>query len=141
LAFDATKSETKTKSADKSGVSKALIPQKKVHSGFERRAERRLLCSNLVQVSWTAADGARHTEFGVLEDLSSSGLGLSMHFDVPPECGTELSILANRQRFTGRVVQCTYRADGYLVGLEMDEPCEQVDGLEHVLDLTLLDLG
>jgi hypothetical protein len=64
-----------------------------------------------------------------------------MHFDAPPECGTELSILANRQRFAGRVVQCTCREDGYLVGLELDEPCEQVDGLEHVLDLTLLDLG
>jgi len=111
-----------------------------VHSEVDRRAERRLLCSNLVQVSWIASNGVRRAEFGVLEDLTASGFGLSMHFDAPPECGTELSILANRQRFAGRVVQCSRREDGYLVGLELDEPCEEVDGLEHVLDVTLLDL-
>ena len=121
-------------------MSKTLTPVGSLGSESERRAERRLLCSNLVQVSWAATNGARHAEFGVLEDLSTSGFGLSMHFDAPLECGTELSILANRQRFAGRVVQCSRREDGYLVGLELDEPCEEVDGLEHVLDVTLLDL-
>ena len=66
---------------------------------------------------------------------------MSIHFDAPPECGTVLSILTNRQRFAGRVTQCTCRDDSYLVGLELDEPCEKVEGIEHVLDLTLLDLG
>lgn len=126
--------------ADKSDVSKALILVIPLRSEPERRAERRLLCSNLVEICWSGINGRRHSEFGVLEDLTCSGFGLSMHFDAPPECGTELSILANRQRFTGRVVQCTSREDGYLVGLELDEPCERVDGLEHVLDVALLDL-
>jgi len=127
--------------ADKSDVSKALNLIGSSRSEPERRAERRLLCSNLVQVSWSGINGRRFSVFGVLEDLTSSGFGLSMHFDAPPECGTGLSILANRQRFTGRVVQCTSREDGYLVGLQLDELCERVDGLEHVLDVALLDLG
>ena len=64
-----------------------------------------------------------------------------MDIAAPLVAGTELSVLANRERFTGRVTQCTSRVDGYFVGLELDTPCERVDGMEQVLDVTLLDLG
>ena len=120
---------------------KVTIPLKYPDSESERRAERRLWCSNLVKLSWLGMDGIRRSEIGLLEDVSSKGFGVSMDIAAPLVAGTELSVLANRERFTGRVTQCTSRADGYFVGLELDTPCEQVDGMEQVLDVTLLDLG
>jgi hypothetical protein len=64
-----------------------------------------------------------------------------MDIAAPLARGIEVSVLANRERFTGRVTRCTSRLDGYVIGLELDTPCEQVDSLEQVLDVTLLDLG
>jgi hypothetical protein len=110
---------------------------------FERRAERRLLCSNLAQVCWIGPRGNPCTETGVLENVSKGGLGLCIHAEVRPEPGIEISIWANRVEFKGRVRQCDVRENGHLVGLRLEVPCEKVDGvgLEHLLDVTQFDLG
>jgi hypothetical protein len=108
----------------------------------ERRTERRLLCSNLVQISWSGSKGHPCREIGVLENLSRGGFGVCIHLSVSIRRGTELSILANQFEFRGRVVQCNPRESGYLVGLELDKPCEWEDGFgpEHLLDVMLLNL-
>lgn len=109
----------------------------------ERRTERRLLCSNLVQISWSASTNHRRTEIGVLENVSSSGFGLCIHLGTPIEWGTALSVVANQVEFSGRVMQCSVRENGYLVGLELNDPGEWDDGFapEHLLDFMTLSLG
>jgi hypothetical protein len=62
---------------------------------------------------------------------------------IPLDPGTRLSILANEADISGVVVQCSFRENGYLVGVELDERCEWIDGSgpEHLLDVMLLDLS
>ncbi len=110
-------------------------------SESERRKDRRLLCSNLMQISWSKMNGHRQTEDGVLEDVSNSGYGLSVHLPTPLVRGTELSILLNGKASTGIVSQCTVRENGYLIGVRLDERCERFEGLDHLVDVTMLDLG
>lgn len=111
------------------------------HPESERRTERRLLCSNLVQVSWSAVNGQRHQEVGVLEDLSKNGFGLSLHTDSRLACGTGISIVANGKQFTGSVTHCRLREGGYHVGFQLDEDCEGFADPEHLLDVAALDLS
>jgi hypothetical protein len=86
-------------------------------------------------------NGHRQTDDGVLENVSSSGFGLSIHLSTALARGTELSIVLNRKAFTGVVTQCNFRESGYLIGLRLDERCERFDGLDHLVDVTMLDLG
>jgi hypothetical protein len=111
-----------------------------------RRADR-LLCSNLVQISWMGAHRRFRKEIAVLENISKAGLGLALFVGVPLESGTELSILANGLELSGQVIRCVFRENGYIVGLELDKRWTFVPGSvdrftpEHLLDVNLLDLG
>jgi hypothetical protein len=110
----------------------------------ERRSTKRLLCSDLVQLVWTEPTGVRHREIVILENLSRAGVGLFMGVPVPPE--TEVQIVANDALLVGRVKQCSFRENGYIIGLELDAQSQwaQAPGAdflpEHLLDVTLLDL-
>jgi hypothetical protein len=128
--------------ADKPGVNLPSNPVQPTRDASERRTERRLLCSHLIEVSWSGTNGHRRTEIGVLENLSREGFGLCVWLGTPFEQGTELSIVANRVKFTGCVTQCSARENGYFVGLRLAEPREWSDGFvpNHLLDVTLLDL-
>ena len=128
--------------ADKPGVNLGSKPIKSSHAASERRTERRLLCSNLVEVSWSGMNGHRRTEIGVLENLSREGIGLCLYPGTPLERGIELSIGANQMEFTGCVMQCNARENGYFVRLRLAVPREWADGFvpEHLFDVTLLDL-
>jgi hypothetical protein len=128
--------------ADKHDVKLSSKVLKSIRPGVERRTERRLLCSNLVKISWAGTRGHRCTEIGVLENVSKRGFGLYVYLTMSLKRGTELSVVANRVEFNACVMQCSCRENGYLVGLALDEPCEWVEGFgpEHLLDVTLLDL-
>ena len=110
----------------------------------ERRRTKRLLCSDLVQVHWREPDGESFREIAILENLSLSGVGLFT--GVPISTGVEVSIAGNDVELTGRVKQCKFRENGYVVGLELDDRSKwaQQPGTEfmpqHLLDVSLLDL-
>jgi hypothetical protein len=112
----------------------------------DRRTEHRLLCSNLVKISWVESNDRRRKETAVLENISRGGLGLALFVSVPLEIGTALSVLANGIELRGLVRQCSLLQNGYIVGLELDENCVLTAGEadsftpEHLIDLDQLSL-
>lgn len=110
----------------------------------ERRGSKRVLCSDLVQVDWSDAAGHMCSEIVILENLSLSGVGLFTGVPIPLE--TEVHIHGQEAQLTGRVKQCRFRENGYVIGLELDEQSRwaQQPGREfvpeHLLDVSLLDL-
>jgi len=111
-----------------------------------RRSEHRLLCSNLVQLSWIGNDRRPCKEMAVLENISKGGLGLAIFVSVPIEIGLAVSLLANRVELGGHVRRCAYRQNGYILGLELEEKYQLTEGfvdsftLEHLVDIDRLDL-
>ena len=110
----------------------------------DRRTEHRLLCSNLVQISWVGSNDRWRKETAVLENISRGGLGLALFVSVPLEIGTALSVLANGIELSGIVRQCSLLQNGYFVGLELDRvlTAGEADSFtpEHLIDIDLLDL-
>jgi len=82
----------------------------------ERRAEARLLCSDLIQVRLEGAEPAELT--ANLEDISPSGA--CVLFEQPVPAGTRLCLMLGRYEFRGRVTRCTHNEIGYFVGVRFD---------------------
>ncbi len=100
-----------------------------------RRGEIRLLCSDLVQMTWK--DGFRQTrkEFAVLENVSRAGASLLA--GVPIANGTRLRLVAPNADFTGVTRYCNHVTNGYLVGVSFDVESlwsENKYVPEHLLD-------
>lgn len=119
-------------------------PAKVTRHTCEKRGSKRLLCSDLVQLRWCDPHGVRYQEIAILENLSLSGVGLFTGVSVPE--GTEIQLLANHIQLIGRVTQCVFRENGYIVGLELDSSSKwaQKAGSDflpaHLLDVSLLEL-
>jgi PilZ domain len=103
-----------------------------------------LLCSDLVQLHWQGDGGREYQEIGILENLSLSGVGLFTGVPIPHD--VDVHIHGQEAQLTGRVKQCAFRENGYVVGLELDDASKwaQQPGHEfvpqHLLDVSLLDL-
>ena len=110
----------------------------------ERRSSKRLLCSDLVQLSWENSRGEQFQEVAILENLSLSGVGLFTGVPIPQD--VEVRLAGATTVLTGHVKQCVFRENGYVVGLELDEDSKwaQEPGHsfvpQHLLDVSLLDL-
>ena len=110
----------------------------------ERRTYKRLLCADLVRLSWTESSGRRRDETAVLENLSLSGVGLFA--GVPVAEGLLLEIAVRDICLKGLVRHCSFRENGYLVSVELDNDSKWVQqpgaGFvpEHLLDVSLLEL-
>ncbi len=117
---------------------------RKTHS-CERRTAKRLLCSDLVRLSWTDSRGSHQAEVAILENLSLSGVGLFTGVKVSE--GSEIQIAANDVSLTGFVRACRFRENGYVLGVELHSDSkwaqEPNSGFipQHLLDVSLLDLG
>ena len=106
----------------------------------ERRAERRLLCSDLMQVRWTAPSGGRRCEMAVLEDFSGVGASLFLGVPVPPMTGVSLE--AQARMLQGVVRYCSPQPNGYVVSVEFDRDIRREDYIpEHTLDIDRLDFS
>jgi hypothetical protein len=125
--------------SDKAFVRRHLSDDKRPRYVCERRARRRLLCSDLVQVSWSAADNARSCEVVILENLAETGAGLFAGVPIP--IGTNVQLLLGEDRFEGCVRTCLFRQNGYLIGVELTHCFQPTKRPEHLLDVELLDLG
>jgi hypothetical protein len=110
----------------------------------ERRGSKRLLCSDLVQVRWNDDNGRECGEIAILENLSLAGVGLFTGVPIPQD--VTVRIRGHEKELVGRVKQCAFRENGYIVGLELDPDSQwaQQPGQEfmpqHLLDVSLLDL-
>jgi hypothetical protein len=82
----------------------------------DRRAEPRLLCSDLIAVRIEGAAPADRT--ANLEDISPSGACLQL--EQPVAAGARISLKLGRQRFTGQIRYCIHDAIGYFAGVQFD---------------------
>lgn len=126
-----------------------VTPLKSDHStkkkySCERRGSKRLLCSDLVQVSWHDGKGQTYREVAILENLSLSGVGLFTGVPVPHNA--EIHLAGADAVLRGKVKQCVFRENGYVVGIELDADskwAQEPGGTflpQHLLDVSLLDL-
>lgn len=105
----------------------------------DRRYQTRLLCSEIVRVSWTDDAGCPWEQIANLEDVSSCGACLLT--DDPVPVGTTMVITCHADDFMAKVRHCTQQVLGWLVGVEF-EPDSQwgsaVDTLDLLVDPTLV---
>lgn len=83
---------------------------------LNRRVEPRMLCADLVDISWK--DQAGRTRRGVanLEDISLSGACLQV--DRPVLLGADIRISYPNGELLGFVKYCVFREIGYFLGIE-----------------------
>jgi len=86
----------------------------------QRRMVRRLLCSDLITVHWQTQRGVARRETVVIEDYSPAGASLSAEAKIEP--GTAITLRTHLESFGALVRRCERRDDGYLLGVEFDQP-------------------
>lgn len=89
---------------------------------IEKRKERRLLCADLVHLSWTGEDGIPHEEIANLEDISGHGLCLQVEQPVP--VGVRVAVAAGETVMHGHVRYCREELFGWFCGIQLDEGSE-----------------
>ena len=102
----------------------------------ERRAETRMLCSELVDVHWKDATGRQMRALANLEDISACGVCLQV--DVPVPLDTVVRICPPKGEFQGSVRYCLYREFGYFLGVQFAPGCQWSPSTyqpQHLLDL------
>jgi hypothetical protein len=82
----------------------------------EQRRSGRLMCSELVEIAFQDQTGLWVRETGVIEDVGSNGLGVSLN--LPLSIGRAVTVSNNRFRTEATVKHCEFEVYGYLVGLE-----------------------
>jgi hypothetical protein len=105
----------------------------------ERRADTRMLCSELVDVYWTDRQGHPREVLANLEDISLCGVCLQLDDPVHPD--TVLRIRHPKGEFQGSVRYCLYREIGYFLGVEFLPGFEwspEVYQPQYLLDLRTL---
>jgi hypothetical protein len=105
----------------------------------DRRYENRMLCADMVDVSWKDQAGRKKTATGLLEDISPSGACLQMEAPVP--LGTAIQWRTADHEFTGAVRYCVYREIGYFVGVQFvanSRWSKKAFRPQHLLDLKKL---
>jgi hypothetical protein len=83
-----------------------------------RRSELRMMCADMMEVSWNERSGKVRAAIALLEDISASGACLQLEIPVP--LGVEIRWNSPRQQFRGSVRYCVYREIGYFVGVEFE---------------------
>jgi hypothetical protein len=105
----------------------------------ERRSEIRMLCADMVELSWRDHEGKNWKAMALLEDISASGACLQLESAVP--LAVEVGWKSPRQDFSGRVRYCVYREIGYFVGVEFQPTSRwsrKAFKPQHLLDLKRL---
>jgi PilZ domain-containing protein len=104
----------------------------------ERRAEPRLMCSDLVTVE---LENQGQTLVANLEDISPSGACLEMQQAVP--AGAKMVLDCSGCRFRGKVKYCVFNQTGYQVGVQLTERKWSKENYEpeHLLDAPLIHAG
>jgi PilZ domain-containing protein len=99
-----------------------------------RRKCYRVLCSDLITVRWGSGRGFARSETAVLEDYSAAGASLFIPVRIEP--GTAITLRSVEESFRAMVRRCEWRDNGYLLGIEFDEPRPEGDSFtpEHRLD-------
>jgi hypothetical protein len=107
---------------------------------MDRRYQRRLLCSDLITVRWSTGRGFAQQEVAVLEDYSETGAGLFLIRKI--DAGVPILLQTQWESFGAWVRHCEWRENGYLLGVEFDNPRPEDTAFvpDHLVDLTELGL-
>ena len=103
------------------------------------RSESRLLCAELVRITWKEPAGRGRKGTAILENISSSGACLQLEKPVP--VNSSIQIRLSKGYLRGSVRYCVYRDIGYFVGLQFDTGFKwsrRMHQPEHMLDLQRL---
>jgi hypothetical protein len=84
----------------------------------DRRADDRLLCADLVEISWEW-EGRRERRIANLEDISLTGVCLQAEKSIAPD--TKIVIRYGDGALMGVVRYCAYRDMGFFIGVELSE--------------------
>ena len=106
---------------------------------MNRRLEARMLCADMVEVSWKDGAGTVRGATALLEDICPSGACLQLEESVP--LGSDIHWGSPRQQFNGYVRYCVYREIGYFVGVEFTSTSQwskKIYKPQHLLDLEKL---
>lgn len=87
----------------------------------ERRIDTRLLCAELVQLSYRDQAGHARRSVANLEDISLCGACLQIEKRVPD--GTAVVIRYGDGELVGRVKHCSFRDTSYFLGIEFEAGC------------------
>ena len=83
---------------------------------LDRRIEPRLLCADMVDLSWKDKNGRHRKSIVNLEDISLSGACVQV--DSPLPLGTLVRIAYANGELTGSVKYCVFREIGYFLGIQ-----------------------
>jgi len=101
----------------------------------DRRTEKRLWCSDLVQVWWKDSARWRRKGLAVLEDISPSGACVQL--EVPLPRGARVRIKHQEWKVEGEARYCLYRDEGYFIGIKLDDDARWSESAfkpKHMLD-------
>ena len=99
----------------------------------------RMLCADMIDVTWKDREGTERSTTAILEDIAASGACLQVEAPIP--VGVELHWDQPRQHFNGYARYCVYREIGYFVGVEFDASfkwSKKAFKPRHLLDLQTL---
>ena len=85
---------------------------------LDRRVEPRLLCADMVDLTWKDKSGRNRKIIVNLEDISLSGACVQV--DAPLPLGTPVRITHGKGELAGFVKYCVFREIGYFLGIEFD---------------------
>ncbi|MCU1294315.1 MAG: hypothetical protein JWP08_3165 [Bryobacterales bacterium] len=101
----------------------------------EKRIEQRLLCAELVQVTYFEESGRQCRRIANLEDICASGLCLQSEMRIPD--GTRVIVNYGGGELVGTVRYCIFREIGFFLGIQFEAGCKwstQNFRPEHLLD-------
>ena len=105
----------------------------------ERSSEARMMCADMVEISWIDGSGNTGRAMALLEDISPSGACLQLDKAVP--LMSEVRWRSPKQAFSGIVRYCVYREIGYFLGVEFEGSTKWSKKMfkpQHLLDLQRL---
>jgi hypothetical protein len=100
-----------------------------------RREDNRLLCAELVELTWRDESGRERRRVANLEDISLSGICLQVESPIP--AGTAIDMHYGDGKLVGTIRYCRYQEMGYFLGVELVEGCRwssQHFQPQHLLD-------
>ena len=101
----------------------------------KQRCETRLLCSELVTVSWHDSEGETKQTVAVLEDISPSGA--CVQTDRPIPSGEEVVVCYENGNLAGKVRYCRADEVGFYVGVQFPPATKWLQSEfvpDHLLD-------
>ena len=88
---------------------------------MERRNDSRLLCAELVQVTYRDESGRQCRRVANLEDISLSGICIQLQARIPDQA--KVTIRHGDGELVGTVRHCSSRHDSFFLGVKLEPGC------------------